>query len=177
MYFIKIFIFTFLAFANEKRDGPSPNIYLNFVFSMEDVKKMISESNSELSRTIKAIPVGVKKEEVGQMIEKTTKALPPSLKKDEVTQMIEKSLKSLPAPLKKEEVIQLIDKATSNFLKTVKCKICTFKRWVSIRKILSGPLPLKCKKISNFLFFQLRRPAAVRRSRTAKNRPKPEWRN
>ena len=43
---------------------------------MEDVKKMINESNIELSRTIKAIPAGVKKEEVAQMIEKTTKALP-----------------------------------------------------------------------------------------------------
>ena len=97
-------------------------------FSMEEVKKLINESNSELSRSIKAIPAGLKREEVAQMIEKTTKTLPPSLKKEEVTQMIEKSLKSLPASLKKEEVIQLIDKATSNFLKTVKCKIFTLKR-------------------------------------------------
>ena len=97
-------------------------------FSMEEVKKLINEPNSELSRSIKAIPAGLKREEVAQMIEKTTKTLPPSLKKEEVTQMIEKSLKSLPASLKKEEVIQLIDKATSNFLKTVKCKIFTLKR-------------------------------------------------
>ena len=94
---------------------------------MEDVKKMINESSIELSRAIKAIPAGLKKEEVTQMIEKATKALPAPLKKDEVTQMIEKSQKSLPVSLKKEEVIQMIDKATSNFLKTVKCKIWTLK--------------------------------------------------
>ena len=92
------------------------------LFSAEDVKKMIDNSSSELSRAIKAIPAGVKKEEVAQMIEKTNKALPAPLKKEEVSQLIEKSLKALPSSLKKEEVIQLIDKATSNFLKTVKCK-------------------------------------------------------
>ena len=110
---------------------------------------MINESNSELSRTIKAIPAGLKREEVNQMIDKTTKTLPPSLKKEEVTQMIEKSLKSLPASLKKEEVIQLIDKATSNFLKTVKCKISTLKRSESIWK-------QKLKwKFSNFGIFKI----------------------
>lgn len=94
---------------------------------------MIDSSSSELSRAIRAIPSGVKKEEVTRIIEKereevtkiiekSNKALPAPLKKEEVSQLIEKSLKSLPASLKKEEVIQLIDKATSNFLKTIKCK-------------------------------------------------------